>query len=1269
MGDDGQDAMDVRDVGGDEAREAAVRAAATAIRERRAPEGDAGVVAEAVKLVMAEGADFSVESTDAPRALKGVGNVARRAGLADRQPLFAAWVACRLASRLRDAVELTYGDDDDAEAVAAIGLVNAPRRPIDGVPDFSGPIVEVVGEDGGTLLTIGVSIAGDETPGRGPALAALARLAEAPVVAGPEGAAAVDGAVALAKVPAPGAPDVTFVEDAPAPEDVSHVFDAWTPRYVTFGGMRPHPAELIEAKTLASIAPTAGERVVPLVPDRAVRSGQLSDAQLEAVTLAVNAFGARVTVDVADEPLSLRAGFLLADGPGTGKTNTIAGIVADGWARGARRHVVVIEKRGHQKHFRRAFGRVCPGVALHLYQDVAAADSVTVTSGVVLVTYATLRRTAGRAMPTVEALRRWMLAGKGEGCLVFDESQNLRNTADAVSWSRGSSTASDQARAGLALANGLPDARVVYSSATGATDINNLAYMNRLGLWGAETAYASFDRFMRNQRHAGALESIPIHLKSVGRMVSRTLSLSGVRYDVLVHRLDLAQEETYQEVTKLVELTYRLTDAITTAMTHRREGSPSLKAVGVVDHPLWSPNANLLALTRSVLGNVIGAFDGSMTMKTVLLAADAAIEAGKSPVFQVSRTHEAETRRQMAFGERASGGSFTMIPIDLLRTVVRKAVETGVARGSKVVVPEMLDVVDELVARWEALPRILSPLDQIIERYGPSRVAEVTGRRHRRVPVSEANLSRGFVVEERGDEDALLDHAAFLSGEKTIAVLSLDFAGSGYDFHAGRDFGNRRRRWHCVVETGQQADVAVQGLGRTHRNNQESEPEVLLSTSEVPSSMVGSSRVVRNIQRLGALSLGNREAWASGILDAIGDYDSPAAQLALTNVMRKVASRAYDDLSPEAMEYHRLVTGRQVGNTHFASSTLKFMKRLALCDLGYQRAFMGRFRQEYEALGRTATSGLSEDGPYLMRDPFEITSTECVYEDAATRERVLAHAIRGVANRVYLGYEEALLEAQHFAMPNEPVRFRFRKTDGNLMMQAKFDEEDPRDPFDACWRVYTPEGVQVMDGFRRSMMGGVEPAEADRRRLWDEHVARLRTYEQRSKILVTGSILRIAPLLERDGASQRLVVATTTDGRQMSGYLVTEEGLGRIRMDAPELRRVVGEREAADARSRVEAGTTLVLDNKWRVAKQYVPEEMIPKLGEGERDDDDCYLAVTLDVDDVTAGARIWLGRNGWREVTAASLLTSEAVYARRYADGEEGVGALLGITSVVGIA
>src|SRR3546814_18859520 len=49
---------------------------------------------------------------------------------------------------------------------------------------------------------------------------------------------------------------------------------------------------------------------------------------------------------------------------------------------------------------------------------------------------------------------------------------------------RGEQALSQQGRAGLRLQHALPDARIVYVSATGATTVQNLAYAQRLAPWG-----------------------------------------------------------------------------------------------------------------------------------------------------------------------------------------------------------------------------------------------------------------------------------------------------------------------------------------------------------------------------------------------------------------------------------------------------------------------------------------------------------------------------------------------------------------------------------------------------------------------------------------------------------------------------------------------------------------------------------------------------------------------------------------------------------------
>lgn len=43
----------------------------------------------------------------------------------------------------------------------------------------------------------------------------------------------------------------------------------------------------------------------------------------------------------------------------------------------------------------------------------------------------------------------------------------------------------------------MPKARVVYASATGATEPRNMAYMSRLGLWGEGTPFIEFNDFIQ----------------------------------------------------------------------------------------------------------------------------------------------------------------------------------------------------------------------------------------------------------------------------------------------------------------------------------------------------------------------------------------------------------------------------------------------------------------------------------------------------------------------------------------------------------------------------------------------------------------------------------------------------------------------------------------------------------------------------------------------------------------------------------------------------
>src|SRR3546814_14724879 len=89
-----------------------------------------------------------------------------------------------------------------------------------------------------------------------------------------------------------------------------------------------------------------------------------------------------------------------------------------------------------------------------------------------------------------------------DGVIVFDEAHAMANAAGGEG-SRGQVKGSEQGIAGVRIQNLLPRARVLYASATGASDVNNLAYATRLGLWGPETAFANREAFVAAFRTGG----------------------------------------------------------------------------------------------------------------------------------------------------------------------------------------------------------------------------------------------------------------------------------------------------------------------------------------------------------------------------------------------------------------------------------------------------------------------------------------------------------------------------------------------------------------------------------------------------------------------------------------------------------------------------------------------------------------------------------------------------------------------------------------------
>jgi len=130
----------------------------------------------------------------------------------------------------------------------------------------------------------------------------------------------------------------------------------------------------------------------------------------------------------------------------------------------------------------------------------------------------------------LDQLLEWASPGF-EGGLLFDESHKAKNLFGG---NGGKPTKTGQAV--LKLQTALPRARVVYCSATGASEPKHLGYMDRLGLWGgSDTPFGDFDDFRRavESRGVGMMELVAMHLKQRGALVSRALSFKSCTFELV----------------------------------------------------------------------------------------------------------------------------------------------------------------------------------------------------------------------------------------------------------------------------------------------------------------------------------------------------------------------------------------------------------------------------------------------------------------------------------------------------------------------------------------------------------------------------------------------------------------------------------------------------------------------------------------------------------------------------------------------------------------
>jgi predicted RNA methylase len=793
------------------------------------------------------------------------------------------------------------------------------------------------------------------------------------------------------------------------------IYEGYALQSIRIPGAQEHPTQLVQSAAMASVAPPKpGYR--PRLPANIFNL--LSGAQLETVIYAGEAHSGYLagawtvdeTLDVVTAAaedtkgaVRFRRGFMIGDGTGVGKGREAAGIILDNWLRGRRKAVWISKSDKLIEDAQRDWSAL--GMERLLITPLSRfpqGKPITLREGILFLTYATLRSDErGERLSRVKQIVEW-LGSDFHGVIIFDEAHAMQNAVGARS-ERGDREPSQQGRAGLRLQHALPDARVVYVSATGATTVHNLAYAQRLGLWGSEDfPFSTRAEFVEAIEAGGvaAMEVLARDLRALGLYTSRSLSFDGVEYEPVEHALTPEQTRIYDAYADAFAIIHNNLDAAMQAanITGGSEGGSG------------TLNRQAKAAARSAFESAKQRFFGhlltSMKTATLIRAIERDLEEGHAAVVQIVSTSEALMERRLAELPTEEWNDVRVditpreyvldylahsFPVQLYEPYTDsegKLSSRPVYRdGQPVESREAVARRDALIAKLASLPPVPGALDQLVQHFGTDTVAEVTGRSRRIVRRSSgAARSDRLVVETRAASANLAEAQAFMDDQKRILVFS-DAGGTGRSYHAELSARNTRLRVHYLLEPGWKADTAIQGLGRTHRTNQKQPPLFRPVATNVKAEKRFLSTIARRLDTLGAITRGQRETAGQGLFRPEDNLESHYARDALRHLHHLLARGRIEGCSLERFE---AATGLTLTDANGLKDRLPgisiFLNRMLALTIELQGVLFTAFEQLLNARidGAIAAGTYDVRLETLWAESFVVTGRQTIYTHPGT---------------------------------------------------------------------------------------------------------------------------------------------------------------------------------------------------------------------------------------------------------------------------------------------
>lgn len=936
------------------------------------------------------------------------------------------------------------------------------------------------------------------------------------------------------------------------------IYEEYALQSLRIPGAQPHPTKLVQSAAMASVAPPKPSYRPMLPADICAR---LSDAQLETVIYTGEAHADHLagawTVDehfdnVSAAPedaagsIRFRRGFMLGDGTGAGKGRQSAAIILDNWLRGRRKAIWISKSDKLIEDAQRDWSAL--GMERLLVTPLSRfpqGKPITLSEGILFTTYATLRSDdRGEKVSRVRQIVDW-LRSDFDGAIIFDESHAMQN-AGGGKGERGDITASQQGRAGLRLQHALPDARVVYVSATGATTVHNLAYAQRLGLWGGEDfPFATRAEFVEAIEAGGvaAMEVLARDLRSLGLYTSRSLSYDGVEYELVEHQLTDEQRRIYDAYAGAFAVIHNNLDA---AM----EAANITGSEGTLNRQAKSAARSAFESTKQ---RFFGHLLTSMKTPTLTRSIEADLEAGHAAVIQIVSTGEALMERRLAeiptdewndisvdVTPREYVGSYLQhsFPVQLYEPFTdgegNLSSRPVFRDGQPVECREAVARRNEMLEQLGSLPPVPGALDQIVQRFGTDIVAEVTGRSRRIVRRGEGGAAR-LAVENRAPSANLAETSAFMDDQKRILVFS-DAGGTGRSYHAELSARNQRLRVHYLLEPGWKADAAIQGLGRTNRTNQAQPPLFRPIATDVKAEKRFLSTIARRLDTLGAITRGQRQTGGQGLFRPEDNLESPYARDALRQLYLLIVRGKVEGCS---LERFKTATGLKLMDSAGIKDELPpittFLNRLLALTIELQGILFSAFEQLLQArIDGAIASGTYDMGlETLKAESFIVTDRQVIHTHPGTGAETRLLTVTERKRNQPVTLDAALAE-----LDDPRAKLLVNERSGRAAVQIPITSV-MLDDGEIERRVRLIRPMDAMNIPVR-MMGETHWVETDRAAFasaWKAELAEVPEFTDSTLHMVTGLLLPIWKRLPQD--SSRVYRLQTDEGERIIGRRVS----------------------------------------------------------------------------------------------------------------------------------